>query len=127
MTKSSRLIAYCRVSTEQQATEGISLDAQHSAIQAWATANGHSIVGWYTEAASGKNIDARPELQRALDAIDNGFADGLVCTKVDRLSRSVIDFATLMDRFHTNGHALVCVGDSIDMTTPSGQIGRAHV
>lgn len=120
MTNPTKLVAYVRVSTDQQANEGISLDAQRSSIAAWALANGHTISAWYTEAASAKDTK-RPELQRALDEVLHGGVDGLVVTKVDRLSRSVIDFATLMDDFTKAEKALVCVGDSIDMTTPSGR------
>lgn len=120
MTNPTRLVAYLRVSTDQQASEGVSLDAQRSAITAWALAGGHTIAYWFTEAASAKTAE-RKELQNAIAHVMAGDAEGLVVTKVDRLSRSVIDFATLMDDFTKADKALVCIADSIDMTTPSGR------
>lgn len=112
-----RIVAYCRTSTDQQT---VSLDAQRSSIEAWALAGNHEIVSWCVEQASAKDTN-RPELQHAMNLLAEGFADGLVVTKVDRLSRSVIDFATLMDDFTKAGKALVCIADSIDMTTPAGR------
>lgn len=117
MTEHSRFVGYCRTSTAEQS---ISLEAQRARIEAWAASNGREIVSWCVEQASAKDID-RPELQHALNMLDDNLADGLVVVKVDRLSRSVVDFANLMDRFTTQDKALVCIGDSIDMTTPSGR------
>lgn len=118
--RSSKLVGYLRVSTKDQAESGASLAAQRSSIEAWALAGGHEIVSWCVETASAKDTN-RPELQHAMRLVLEGSADGLVVTKVDRLSRSVIDFATLMDTFTKADKALVCIGDSIDMTTPSGR------
>jgi len=70
---------------------------------------------------SGKNIE-RPGLKRALDALASGRANVLVCAKLDRLSRSVPDFGSLMERAKTQGWD-VCVCDlSIDTSTPNGEL-----
>lgn len=116
----TRMIGYCRVSTKDQAEGGVSLDAQRRSIELWATAGGHEIVSWCVDAASAKDTN-RPELRHAMNLLAEDVADGIVVTKVDRLSRSVIDFATLMDTFSKSGKALVCIADSIDMMTPSGR------
>lgn len=114
------MIGYTRVSTKGQADDGVSLAAQRRSIEAWAEAGGHTIVSWCSDTESGKDT-SRPELQHALALVMEGSADGLVVTKVDRLSRSVIDFATIMADFTKADKSLVCIGDAIDMTTPSGR------
>ena len=62
-------IGYIRVSTAEQANEGVSLEAQRSRIAAWAEVNDYSLAAIHSDAGlSGKRADNRPELQRALDA-----------------------------------------------------------
>lgn len=68
MAKSA--IGYVRVSTESQALEGVSLEAQQAKIQAWCLANDVELSGVFIDAGlSGKRADNRPELQNALDAV----------------------------------------------------------
>ena len=63
-------VGYIRVSTERQADEGVSLDAQKAKIAAWCAANYYELVTVYVDAGiSGKRMDTRPELQNALKAI----------------------------------------------------------
>jgi site-specific DNA recombinase len=58
---------YCRVSTDFQATEGVSLEAQSAKAKAWCVANDYHVAEIYVDAGlSGKRADNRPELQRAL-------------------------------------------------------------
>ena len=62
-----RAVGYCRVSTDAQATDGVSLDAQRARIAAWAEANGYRLADSFTDAGlSGKRADNRPGLQAAL-------------------------------------------------------------
>ena len=59
-------VAYIRVSTEQQAQEGVSLEAQRAKIAHWCSANGYELAGVFVDAAvSGKRMDTRPELLKA--------------------------------------------------------------
>ena len=63
-------IGYIRVSTEKQANEGVSLEAQEARINAWCVANGYELVQVYVDAGiSGKKMDNRPELLKARAAI----------------------------------------------------------
>ena len=81
---------------------------------------------WSDNAASGRSIDRRPELQEALHALDSGQASVLVTAKLDRLSRSVLDFASLMARAEREGWAIVVLDVNVDTSTPSGEM-MAHV
>ncbi len=84
---------------------------------------GWVLVEVYVDAAaSGKAIAGREQLLLALDAVKRGQADVLVVAKLDRLSRSLLDFAGLMARAHRDGWALVALDVDVDTTTPSGRL-----
>jgi DNA invertase Pin-like site-specific DNA recombinase len=76
----------------------------------------------FEDAASGKSLSNRPGLQEALRAIEEGRAETLVVAKLDRLSRSLMDFAALMERSRKGGWALVALDLGVDTTTPSGEM-----
>lgn len=76
----------------------------------------------YSDAASGKSLTGRPGLQEALGALDRGKADALITAKLDRLSRSIVDFGMLMERARKQGWALVALDLGVDTTTPSGEL-----
>lgn len=117
------IIGYTRVSTQEQATSGLGLEAQCSAIHARAAERGWEIVAMEEDAGlSGKTMRNRPALARALTLLDQGVADTLVVYKLDRLSRSLVDFGTLLERAQANGWALVVLDMDLDMTTPSGRM-----
>jgi DNA invertase Pin-like site-specific DNA recombinase len=115
------VIAYTRVSTDDQAESGLGLDAQRSTIAAAATARGWIISAEYTDnGRSGKDIN-RPALLDAMTYLDaNGGA--LVVAKLDRLSRSVLDFAQITARARRNGWAVVALDVDVDTTTPTGEL-----
>lgn len=80
-----RVVGYVRVSTQEQAQEGVSLDAQEAAIRSWSEANGASeTVIYRDEGLSGSRPD-RPGLMAAMDSLRKG--DVLVVAKLDRLAR----------------------------------------
>jgi len=119
----ARVIGYTRVSTEGQAESGAGLDAQAAAITTEAERRGWELVTIATDAgASGKTLNKRPALADALTALDRGEADVLVAAKLDRLSRSVLDFAELMARADRHGWRLVVLDVAVDTTTPSGEL-----
>ena len=92
----TRVLGYVRVSTEQQAEAGASLDAQRTKIQAFAVAMDLELVDVLEDAGfSAKSLE-RPALQAALARLEQGDADGLVVAKLDRLSRDVAFIAGLM-------------------------------
>jgi DNA invertase Pin-like site-specific DNA recombinase len=119
-----RLIGYVRVSTEEMAKEGVSLDAQRAKVQQYATLHGLDLVDVLVDAGvSAKSLD-RPGLTRALARLEAGEADGIVVAKLDRLSRSVRDWNDLIDRYFGDraGRTLMSVADSIDTRTAAGRL-----
>lgn len=92
------LIAYVRVSTDKQGKSGLGLEAQRTALAAFAQVNGFEIVEEFAEIGSGKGEDAlerRPQLARAL-ARAKKLKCAVVVAKLDRLSRDVAFIAGLM-------------------------------
>ncbi|HEY5484617.1 MAG TPA: recombinase family protein [Propionibacteriaceae bacterium] len=119
----SRTIAYIRCSTEEQADSRAGLEAQRAAILAEAKRRGwdEADVTFIEDAGfSGKNLD-RPGIEAALDALRHRKADTLVVSKLDRLSRSLVDFAGLMDRASREHWALIALDLNVDTSTPAGE------
>src|SRR5271165_3606256 len=88
-------IAYYRVSTERQGTSGLGLDAQRSAVAAYASSNGYEVATDYAEVESGKKND-RPKLADALADAKRRQAT-LLIAKIDRLARNVYFIAGFME------------------------------
>lgn len=115
------LIGYARVSTDEQAMYGYGLDAQEAKLREHGRRAGAELVVIRDEGATGKSLE-RPGLMRALTRIAAGEADGLVVAKLDRLTRSVIDFAMLLEWFTVAGALLVALDFDLDTSTPSGRL-----
>jgi site-specific DNA recombinase len=109
------------VSTEDQAAEGVSLDAQKAKLEAWADLNGYELGDIYTDAGiSGKKADNRPALQAALGDIRKG--DALVVYSLSRLARSTRDTLDIADLLEKKGADLVSLSERIDTTTAAGKM-----
>lgn len=118
-----KVIAYVRCSTEEQADSRGGLEAQRAAIVAEARRRGwlESDLSFIEDAGfSGKDLK-RPGIEAALDALRHRKADTLVVSKLDRLSRSLMDFAGLMDRASREHWALIALDLNVDTSTPSGE------
>lgn len=116
-----RAIGYIRVSTEEQADSGAGLAAQRQAIEQEVTRRGWELAEIIEDAGySAKNM-RRPGVQAALEMLDRGEAAGLVVAKLDRLSRSMLDFTAVMATARTRGWALVALDCAVDTTTPAGE------
>jgi DNA invertase Pin-like site-specific DNA recombinase len=118
-----KVIAYCRVSTNRQATEGLSLEAQRAKLEAYAQLYDHEIIEVCVDAGvSAKDLN-RPGVKRALELLDSGEADGLLVVKLDRLTRSTRDLANLIDRYFMGGKlALISVNESLDTKSAAGRL-----
>ena len=115
------VIGYSRVSTEEQATSGLGLEDQRRHIAGDADRRGWT-VEWIEDAGySAKDLN-RPGISTALSLLREGSAQALVVAKLDRLSRSLMDFAGLMDRSHREGWALVALDLGVDTSTPQGEM-----
>ena len=90
-----KYIAYYRVSTKQQGSSGLGLNAQKTAVLSYIKHNGNKIIAEFTEQESGKN-DRRPELQNAID-VSKQYDATLVIARLDRLSRNITFITSLMD------------------------------
>jgi DNA invertase Pin-like site-specific DNA recombinase len=90
-----KIVSYLRVSTRQQGASGLGLDAQRSAIEAYATQRHAKVIETFTEIESGK-VNTRPELLKALHLAKVTGAT-LVIAKLDRLSRNAAFLLTLRD------------------------------
>jgi len=119
------MIGYLRVSTEEQASSGLGLEAQRDTIQRYADAQGWGVI-WYGDAGlSAKSLD-RPQLQAALARIHvipkRRDVDGIVVAKLDRLSLSVVDFAGVLELARARKWALVAIDLGVDTSTPTGEL-----
>jgi DNA invertase Pin-like site-specific DNA recombinase len=117
-----RAVGYARVSTAEQADSGASLGAQREAIEAEVRRRRWELVELFTDTASGKSLNGRHGLRKALTVLDKRKADVLVVAKLDRLSRSIKDFAGLMEQAARRKWALVALDLGVDTTTPSGKL-----
>jgi site-specific DNA recombinase len=125
--KPVRCAIYTRVSTEHGLDQEFnSLDAQYEAASAYIKSQAHA--GWTLTRAryddggySGGSTD-RPDLQRLLDDIRARKIDVIVVYKVDRLTRSLADFAKLVELFDAHGVSFVSVTQQFNTTTSMGRL-----
>jgi DNA invertase Pin-like site-specific DNA recombinase len=122
-----KALIYTRVSSAEQGRSGLSLEHQAATCEALALQNGLEVVEVLTEVKSGKSVKARPVLTEALARLKAGEAQVLVVSKLDRLSRSLLDFSTLLARSEREGWSVV-IGDlGLSTTTPVGRLQASIV
>jgi len=117
-----RVIGYTRVSTEGQAESGAGLDAQEAAIRAECERKEWTLVRIASDTGSGKSMAKRAALAEALADLEDGEADALIAAKLDRVARSVLDFAELMARANRRNWSIVVLDVAVDTSTPSGEL-----
>jgi len=117
-----RVFAYLRVSSIQQKDSGAGLAAQWDSIRSEAKRRNWEVVSVYQDAGiSAKRVAKQPQLQAALVALKSHAADGIVVAKLDRLTRSLGDFADLLARGVREGWSVVALDLNIDTSTPQGE------
>jgi site-specific DNA recombinase len=126
-TKPVRCAIYTRVSTDQGLEQDFnSLDAQYDAAQAYIRSQTHA--GWilirtrYEDGGYSGGSTDRPALQRLLADVKAGKIDVIVVYKVDRLTRSLADFAKLVELFDGHGVSFVSVTQQFNTTTSMGRL-----
>jgi site-specific DNA recombinase len=115
-------IIYTRVSTEDQAREGASLDAQREACLMLSKLRGFPTPEPIEDAGFSAKSLKRPGISRILAAIKAGEIKAVVVWRLDRLTRSLRDLLDLVDLFDQHGVALVSVMEQLDTTTPMGRL-----
>ena len=115
-----RAAILCRVSTNEQG-KGLSLDAQRDTCASAVAQRGWEVSTLVQERASAGALSRRPMLRALLDDMDAGRHDVLVVSRLDRLSRSAMDFYDMLDRAKRKGWAICCLDPAVDMTTPFGE------
>lgn len=119
-----RALGYIRVSTSEQATEGISLDVQTDALLREARRR-----GWEMDIISDEGVSAaggdQKSLKAALTSLDDGSYDVLMVTRLDRLTRSVAGLGAILGRAQENQWELVLLSPGIDTTEPAGRFTTA--
>lgn len=120
------MLAYLRVSTDEQATSGLGLEGQEAMLRRAFDYRGWERVDTIRdEGISGSTLE-RPGLFSALERIAGGEADGLVVAKLDRLTRSVRNFCELVDWFEEAEAGLVVLDPEVDTSNTYGR-AMAHV
>jgi site-specific DNA recombinase len=120
----TRTVAYIRVSTDKQAEHGVSLEAQRAKVEAYASLYDLELVAVLVDAGVSAKTLNRPALSEALSMLRTKKADALLVAKLDRLTRSVRDIGTLVERYFARetGPALMSVADQIDTRSASGRL-----
>lgn len=116
-----KAIGYIRVSTERQATEGVSLEAQQARIEQWCQANGYELVKVEVDAGiSGKSMETRKGLQAALAGLKKDMV--LIAYSLSRLARSTKDALEIAERVSKKRASLVSLSEQLDGTTAAGRM-----
>jgi site-specific DNA recombinase len=115
-------IGYVRVSTTQQAEQGVSVAAQSTRIKAQARALGLRLVEIVADkGASGKSL-SRPGAQRVMQAVADGTCGAVVVWKLDRLTRSVRDLLGLLDLLAKHEVRLISITEAFDTESAVGRM-----
>src|SRR5919197_5391093 len=115
-TRGLRLVGYVRVSRVggRNGDSFISPAVQRQQIAAYAKANGHEVTEVYEDLDESGGKASRPEFDKALAAIEEGAADGLIVAKLDRFMRSLPDALDVIERIESAGGQLISVSDNFD-------------
>lgn len=114
-----RVVLYARVSTGDQS---LGLDLQLAKLAAYADVHDLQVIDTVTDdGVSARTLD-RPGWHKIEKLLATGRIDGVVIYKLDRLSRTVADFAKVLDRFAAEGLALMSVMDQLDTTSAGGRL-----
>lgn len=116
---------YVRVSTEDQARDGFSINAQIEKLTKYADVCSWNVIDYYIDdGISGKNIEDRGEIKRLLNDIRDGIIDNVLVYKLDRITRSMKDLIYLIDYFDKYKCTFNSQTEKIDT---SNAVGRMFV
>jgi len=120
------LIGYLRVSrmAGRDDETALTLRDQRRRIKAAATAHGHAIIGWRKDLDQSGGREDRPDFQAALEAVENGEADGIAVAYLSRFARSVAIAARSIERLEAVGGVLLAADVGMDTSTSQGKLMR---
>lgn len=118
-----RIALYARVSTEEQAIHGLSIEAQSEALEEWAKQEHANVVGTYIDAgiSARKPASKRPSMQRLLADIERGKIDMVVFTKLDRWFRNIAEYYKVQEVLERHGVSWKTIHEDYDTATASGR------
>lgn len=117
-----RVALYIRVSTEEQALHGDSIEAQKQALREYAEKNEYKIIDYYIDDGFTATSLKRPNLQRLLDDIKADKIDLVLFTKIDRWSRGVRNYYKIQDVLDTHKVHWRTIFENYDTSTAAGQL-----
>jgi site-specific DNA recombinase len=121
-------VGYIRVSTHEQAHEGVSLDAQRDKLRSYCKGMGIKLVEVFADEGISGGTMERPGLQDALRVLERGRANTLVVVKLDRLTRSVKDLCMLVeDYFSKDRYDLISLCGMVNTHTAAGRLMMMNV
>jgi site-specific DNA recombinase len=116
-------VGYIRVSTQEQAAEGVSLDAQRDKLKSYCKGIGVRLVEVFADEGISGGTMERPGVQAALRSLQRGRANTLVVVKLDRLTRSVKDLCLLVEEyFAKDQYDLISVCGMVNTHTAAGRL-----
>ncbi len=117
--KINNVALYCRVSTDEQAHEGFSLESQLDRLRSFCNAREWNVSAEYVDGGfSGRNI-RRPEYKKMLDEIENW--DAIVVIKMDRIHRNRLNFIQMMNDLQNQNRQFISMTESLDTSTAMGR------
>jgi DNA invertase Pin-like site-specific DNA recombinase len=116
-----KAIGYIRVSTEDQAAHGISLDAQRAKIEAYALTKDLELVGIIEDAGKSAKDLRRPGVQEVLKKARRKEIDAVIIVKLDRMFRCTVDALNTAQDFDRRGVALHSIHESLDTQSAMGK------
>ena len=116
-----RCAGYIRVSTESQAMEGVSLEAQAERVRAYAVVKGWVLSEILQDEASAKDLE-RPGVLNLLNLVRKRAVDVIIVTALDRLTRSLVDLPAILKLLEQSGVELVSISESLDTTNATGRL-----
>ncbi len=117
-----KLLAYIRVSSQEQRKNGKSLEIQRTQVRRYCQLYEHELVEIIEDAgvSAGKALESRPGGGELVERLLAGEVEGVVVSRLDRAFRLTVDGLVLADRFNRRGVTIHSVSEHIDTTTPMG-------
>ena len=113
-----KLFAYCRVSTLDQAEKN-SIENQRIAIKRFCKGD-HRIQDWFIDNGISATAEVRPAFEKMLSRLEE--VEGIICHRMDRLGRDVMDLVGLLDMFKQERKAIIFVEGGSDTTNATGRL-----